>query len=90
MNLHTSHVAQYRQYELLIIHFAYYKECIKKYLCFAQLVLMEIIYFCQYQNNILYSMNEMKYDPNIGTIVYNVKQRMILQMQPLLISYFVS
>ena len=70
MNLHTSHVAQYRQYELLIIHFAYYKECIKKYLCFAQLVLMEIIYFCQYQNNILYSINEMKYYPNIGTIVY--------------------
>ena len=72
MNLHTSHVAQYRQYELLIIHFAYYKEYIKKYLCFAQLVLMEIIYFCQYQNNILYSINEMKYYPNIGTIVYNV------------------
>ena len=70
------HVAQYRQYELLIIHFAYYKECIKKYLCFsrhtAPVVLMEMIYFCQYQYNILYSINEMKHYPNVDNSVYNV------------------
>ena len=85
MNLHTSHVAQYRQYELLIIHFAYYKECIKKYLCFAQLVLMEIIYFCQYQNNILYSINEMKYYPNIGTIVCRILQNCLLHWQGMIL-----
>ena len=68
------HVAQYRQYELLIIHFAYYKECIKKYLCFsrhtAPVVLMEMIYFCQYKNNILYSINEVKHFPNAKNSVY--------------------